>query len=188
MPRCNGYAPLRRVGLLLRRRTGRFPGNKFQAAVALGPDAVEADFNGQILAFDGHIEVAEPGYDGNAPEGAYRHIAAPHDAIFDGSGFHRIDVARLVVHDRRRMDINEIVAKEPLQRAETLSPRARVARLFPPPPPRGGARPAAALRPHRTRARRQNCESEKQTRKLFHDSSLYGSLLEKTGVQPPISD
>src|SRR5258708_25037212 len=113
MPRCNGYAPLRRVGLLLRRRTGRFPGNKFQAAVALGPDAVEAEFNGQILAFDGHIEDAEPGYDGNAPEGAYRHIAAPHDAIFYCSGFYRIAISLRVLYKCRPMDIHDIISNTP---------------------------------------------------------------------------
>src|SRR5215467_13009776 len=94
-----------RGALLFRRHACRLPRDELHSRGTLGPDAVKADLHREVLAFNGHVEVANAGDDGHATVGSHSDVAAPHLAVDHGRGALNLDVTRLVVDDGAGVDV-----------------------------------------------------------------------------------
>src|SRR5580692_10135425 len=123
-------APVRAGSCPLWLGNGRgFPRNKLHIWTALGPDAGEQQVRAAVLPILRHLIVAPSGNDRKATEDADFDVAPLHHVIVQ-AGTLALDVTRLVVDDRRRVNINEIVAVQPLQSIKIARCLRRVSRIL----------------------------------------------------------
>src|SRR4029077_1744771 len=168
-------------GRLLRYELGRalwlgngrgFPRKKLHIWTALRPDAGEQQVRAAVLPILRHFIVAPSGDDRKATEDADFNVARPHDAIMQ-TGTLAIDVTRLAVDDGRRVNINEIVAVQPLESIEIALRLRRISRILGLQSLIRGDRAIAfrSLRPGDHCAERQAGKERISSRSDGHDSS-----------------
>src|ERR1700722_16499160 len=123
-------APIRAGSRALWLGNGRgFPRNKLHIWTALRPDGGEQQVRAAVFSILRHFVVAPSGDDRKAPEDADFDFARLHDAIVQ-AGTLAIDVTRLAVGDGRRVNINEIVAVQPLESIEIALRLRRISRIL----------------------------------------------------------
>src|ERR1700722_3109665 len=106
-----------------------FPRNKLHIWTALRPDAGEQQVRAAVLPILRNFIVAPSSDDRKATENPDFDVARPHDAIVQ-TGTLAIDVTRLAVGDGRRVDVNEIVAVQPLESIEIALRLRRISRVL----------------------------------------------------------
>src|ERR1700691_3214765 len=123
-------APVRAGSCPLWLGDGRgFPRNKLHIWTALGPDAGEQQVRAAVLPILRHFVIAPSGDDRKATENADFHVALLHHPIVP-AGTLTLDVTRLALGDGRRVNINEIVAVQPLQSIKIARCLRRVSRIL----------------------------------------------------------
>ena len=96
---------------------GRLPPHPLHIWTALRPDASEQQVRVAVLPVIRHVVLDLPRDDRKATVDADRGVAPPHCAIAQ-AGTLALDVTRLIVDYRRRMNINEVIAVQPLHSIE----------------------------------------------------------------------